>query len=246
MASLSPLAEQVIEVLAVAGVLTSGQLERICRVRPRTLRKYHGLYYLDRLPLLTRELMERGLSDKPAEVRLYKLGPVGEHIARKLIESATPTGYTGYGTRRIMHDVLANEVAVRLSEFAMSQGYEPIWRSKYAATVHDERGAPALEPDAMLTLKKDGEALHFFIEFHNEDHGRRAQLKVDRYEQVYRDGWWKRELLLAELPVVLAVFSHRIAGRGYQETVNRARRLGLRCTYLGRSWESIVEPGGED
>ena len=243
---LQPLAEHVIRALAVAGVLTADQLDRVCGVKPRTLRKYHSLYYIDRLPILAGELRETRLSDEAKDLRLYKLGLIGEELANSLLDISILTGYSGYGVHRIVHDVLANETVLRLAELAKDHGFEPVWRSKYEATVHDERGAPALEPDAMLSLSKDAKTLHFFIEFHNEDNSRRAALKVDRYEQIYRDGRWLHELLLDEMPVVLCVFISKIAGKGYQHAVARARRMGLQCVFLGKSWEDVVSASQDD
>jgi len=237
---LSSMAEQTLEALATGGVLTSGQIHRISGARPRSLQRYHRRYLLDRLPIMADELMSLGLADNPADARLYVLGPVGLEIAQ-MRHAHVPTG----GTHFIIHDVLANEVVLRLSKMSAGRGYEAIWFSKYEATVHNERGAPALEPDSLLVVKRDGVRRYFAIEFHNEDHAGRAVKKTQRYEQVYRDGRWRDEWETDEMPLVLVVFTHKVVGKkGYQEAVSQARSMGLRCTFLGKSWDAIVK--GED
>ncbi|MFQ5924014.1 MAG: replication-relaxation family protein, partial [Anaerolineales bacterium] len=226
--------------------LSTGQLDRICSIKPRTLRKYHGLYFVDRIPILIEELIAAGLSDRPRQVRLYKLGPVGEEIARRLFDNAMPTGYDGYGSHRILHDVLTNESVLRVGEMAIRGGYEATWKSKFQATIFNERGAPALEPDAMLSMRRDDEALDFFFEFHNEDHSKRAARKVERYERVYRDYRWHKQLPVEDMPTVLVVLRHEVVGRGYQNAVEVARRMGLGCTFLGKSWDDLVHGGERD
>jgi len=239
---LSPMAVQVTEALATGGVLTSGQLYHVTTVSPRTLQKYHKQYLLDRLPILADELMALDLADDPAKLRLYTLGPVGLEVAR-IRHEHVPTGYTGYGTHRIIHDVLTNEVVLRLAALAVERGYEPLWYSKYEATVHDERGKPALEPDAMLAVRRDGVYRYFVVEFHNEDKRTRARSKVDRYERVYRDGRWRNELETDEMPAVLAVFTHKIVGKGYREAIS-SRSMRPRCVFLGKSWRDVI--AGDD
>jgi len=238
---LPPKADRVIEALSTGGVLTSGQLHRIADVSLRTLQRYAQRYWLDRIPVLTNELLELGIDNDPRNVWLYTLGPVGFEIARLRLEHThIPTGYTGYGTHRIIHDVLVNEVVLRLSELASPRGYELLWVNKYGATVRDEHGRPALEPDALLAFRRDGEYRRFLVELHNEDNAVRAEKKVRRYEQVYRDGRWRDVWECEDMPAVLAVFTHRIVGKGYRRAVEKAKAMGLRCTFLGKAWEDVV------
>ena len=246
---LSTMADQVIKALATGGVLTSDQLHRIADVSLRSLQRYQRRYLLNRLPILADELTALGLADEPAALRLYTLGPVGLEIAR-LRHKHVPTGYIGYGTHFIIHDVLTNEVVLRLADLAAARGYELLWSSKYEATVHDERGKPVLEPDALVVFTRGEERRHFTIEFHNEDHGLRARQKVDRYERVYRDGRWRDEWETDEMPRVLVVFTHKVVGRGssrkrgsqggYQNAVALARSRGSRCVFLGKPWREVV------
>ncbi len=237
---LPPLAKLVIGALTTGGVLTASQLHRITTVSPRTLQLYHRDHFLDRLPISPSDLEALGFAEPLTDLRLYALGAVGLEIAQLQYGRRVPTGYFGYGVHRILHDVLVNETALRLMELAVQRGYDPTWLSRYEATVHDERGAPALEPDALLILQRDSRRRLYLVELHREDHGLRAEKKVKRYEQVYRDGRWRDEWETEEMPLTLVVFTHKAVGKGYKEAVANARKMGLRCTFLGKPWNEVV------
>jgi hypothetical protein len=238
---LSPLLAKVVETLAVAGVLTSAQLHQVAGVSLRTLRRYHYQHVLDRLYVTPTTLSAAGLAPDPIALRLYTLGAVGSALAT-LHQPARllPSGYTGYGMHRITHEVLTNEVVIRLAHAAVSLGYEPLWHSKYEATVHDDAGRPVLEPDARLVLRRGTERHHYVVEYHNEAYGSRAEQKVRKYEATYRDGHWQRAWNTSEMPTVLVVWAHKAVGTGYREAVEAARARGLRCTYLGKPWQAVI------
>lgn len=243
---LSSMADYVIELLSIGGVLTGHQLRRLAGVTDRTLRRYYRKHFIDRTPFIGDALLDAGFRETPLySLRTYTLGAVGIEIARLRHERGVSTGYVGYGVQRILHDVMCNEVVIRLSAFAAKRGYEALWFSKYEATVHDERGKPALEPDSLLVLKKEGNAHRFLIELHNEDHGGRAANKVNRYERVYRDGHWRIEWETDEMPIVLVVFRHKaVATKGYRKATTDKRgnpRHDLRCVYLGKPWQDILK-----
>lgn len=229
----------VLEALAVGGVLTSGQLQRVARVATRSLQRYHQHHLLDRLYLAPEAVEQLQLTPVPADRRLYTLGIVGLELARRA-HPRLPTGYTGYGMHRIAHDLLCNEVVIRLALTALARGSNPLWVSKYEATVHDEVGRPLLEPDALLTLKDQETRALYLVEYHHEDHGGRAEEKVRRYETTYRDGHWQRAWATDTMPTVLVVWTHKAVGTGYREAIAAAKGRGLRCTYLGKPWHTIL------
>jgi hypothetical protein len=150
----------------------------------------------------------------------------------------------GGGGTRILHDITVAEIMLRLSGFAKAQKYVPLWRSKYEATVHDENGSPALEPDAMLSLRKDGRYWHYFVEFHNEDYGTRTGQKVRRYEAVRTAGRWQNELEIDTFPTVLIVFRHRAVIEGYKTVLtdgNGQSRPDILNQYLGLGFQAILD-----
>jgi hypothetical protein len=238
---LSPLLAKVVETLAVAGVLTSAQLHQVTDVSPRTLRRYHYQHVLDRLYVVPTELRTAGLATDAIALRLYTLGAVGSAVATlHQPDRLLPTGYTGYGMHRITHEVLTNEVVIRLAHAALTRGYDPLWHSKYEATVHDDAKRAVLEPDAWLVLRRGSERHHYMVEYHNEAYGARAEQKVRKYEATYRDGHWQRAWNTSEMPTILVVWTHKAVGTGYREAVEAARGRGLRCTYLGKPWQAVI------
>lgn len=237
--TLTPRAGHLISALTIAGVLNAKQIQELTGFAPRSLARYVYNHILDRVDAPS-------LLGQPP-VATYTLGLVGLEVAKLNASNVLiPTGYTSEtGAQRIEHDLLVSEIALRLSRFFGELGYTPLWRSKYQATIHDENNAPALEPDAMLSLTRgDGKYIHFFIEYHNEDFGTRAANKIERYERVRSDGRWKRELEIDAFPVVLVVFRHKAVIDGYKGAltdVNGNPRADVRCTYLGTSLAAIQD-----
>lgn len=230
----TPLADRVIDMLAVAGVLSESQIKSLIPLSYRSLLRYYKLHLLDRVPTHGIKLTSYGFSKSE---RLYTLGVAGLVIAEMRRESGlVPTSYLGYGVHRVIHDLLVNEVVIRLSCHAfVEQDIAVMWRSRYEATVHDDDDRPVLEPDALL----DFDGRQVVLEYHNEDTARRASEKVRRYERVHRGGHWRDSWQTNEFPWVLVAFTHRAVATGYQEAVQEAASMGLRCRYLGKPWVSF-------
>ena len=228
----SDLASRVIDALAVAGVLSEQQLDELLKVSYRSLLRYYKLHFLDRLPS-SFDLTAVGFRRRET---FYTLGMVGLVIAEmRSMNGLVPISYLGYGLHRVMHDVLTNEVVIRLANAAVAQGATPLWRSKYEATVHNDDRRPILEPDALLEIG----TRQLLLEYHNEDTSRRAVEKVQRYEKAYRDGHWRSSWQTDEFPLVLIAFTHRAVATGYQAAVKEAAQMGLRCRYVGKPWSSF-------
>lgn len=249
---LSPRADQAVDILAIAGALTVSQIQRVTALQLRTLQKYHSLHILDRVSLDTQIIMDLNIADnltRSQDLRVYTLGVIGLEYARlRLGKDLLPSNYAslavGGGGTRVLHDIVVAEIVLRLSGYARAHGFLPTWRSKYEATVHDENGSPALEPDAMLSVKKDGKYWHYFVEFHNEDHSTRTGQKVDRYEAVRVAGRWQNELEIETFPAVLIVFRHRAVIEGYKTVLtdgNGQPRPDIRNQYLGLGLQAILE-----
>lgn len=235
--SISPIANKVIDLLAVAGVLTDQQMNTLINVALRSRLRYYKQHILDRLPIHTLDLDALGL---PCSY-VYALGAVGLEIAA-LRHDLVPTGYIGYGVHRITHDLLCNQVAISVLQAAAHHGWTPSWRSRYEATVHDDDGRPVLEPDAMLVLEAaSGARRQFVVEYHNEDTSRRAATKIAKYERAFRDGNWQQEWGTDVMPLVLVSWTHNAVATGYKAAIEEAARLGLRCTYLGKPWSSVIQ-----
>lgn len=233
---------QTLNTLAVAGVLSEQQLDRLIGISGRSLRRYQGQHLLDRLYVEPAPLKRIGFVGEGENLRLYKLGAVGRAIVAQ-DQPLVPSGYEGFGVHRLTHDVLANEVMIHLIRAAFHAGYNPIWFNKYEATVHDDSGRPVLEPDAMLVLEHPQRPTQrFVLEYHNEDDGRRAAGKVKRYEEVVRDGHWQHAWNTETLPTVLVSWSHNAVATGYRAAIERQahRHLGLRFRYLGMPIQRLL------
>lgn len=218
---LSSNAWQMLDRLAMGGVLGTWQL---CQpaLSARSIRKYASQYLITRLPFQSVQLMaafqEYGLPFAP-ETSLYILGPVGLEIVKMRHEAAPLTGYLAYPLRRVMHDVLANEIVLRIATSAQAYGWQATWLSKYEATLTVD-GQALLEPDGMLRLRKGDIVRLFCLEYHNEDHQTRAWHKVMLYERVFhKTDLWQAHWDTDEFPKILAVFAKEIVGKGYRATL---------------------------
>lgn len=234
---------KVLSILAVAGVLSEAQLNRLLGVSGRSLRRYHKRHLLDRLYVLPPTLRKVALEGADRYPRLYKLGLVGLAITRHE-EAPVPTGYDGFGVHRLAHDVLANEVLLRILLAAAGRGYDPIWLSKYEATVKNDSGRAILEPDGMLLLQHaQRPTRRYLLEYHNEDDGRRSAAKIRRYEEMARDGHWQSAWQCDELPTVLVCWTHNAVATGYRKAIEHQahRHLGLRGSYLGMPLARLLE-----
>lgn len=172
---------------------------------------------------------------------VYTLGAVGYQIAALKTDHQVPTGYIGFGTDRILHDLLVAETMLQLLK-ATPEPLRPQWSSRFEATVRDDENRPLLEPDAMLTLYSGHQRRALYLmEYHNEDTARRAAGKVERYEHVYRSGHWQRAYDSETMPTILVGFTHRAVATGYQDALAAQATRGLRCTYLGKPLNSILK-----
>lgn len=228
-------AHQVIDYLARGGVLTDSQLTQLNGLDERTLRNYFKQHLLDLLPWEVLDLARLGI---PHTKHVYTLGSVGLEIGT-YCHGLVPTGYYGLGVHRITHDLLANQVVIHLIQAAAAHGYEYEWHGKYQATVHDTEGRPVLEPDAMLICKQGSQQRRLLLEYHHEDSGRRAIDKVERYEELWRNGHWRRAWQADELPLVLICWTHRAVGSGYRQAIELVSRRGLLGRYLGKPWDAF-------
>ncbi len=237
-AGLSQSVIAVLDLLVVAGVLPTYRLP----ASERSLRNYQRQRLLDRLPYTTPEMQDffqaYSLPVPEGRLAVYTLGPVGIEIARERHGVQPPTGYLAYPIERVMHDVVMNEIVLRIAGRAMEHGWAPVWVSKYEATLYADPNTPLLEPDAMLRLKGEDEELVYLFEYHNEDKATRARRKVDRYAlALSREALWRERWEVETFPPLLAVFRRPVVGRGYQEAVNG--RDGLQV--YGRTLASALE-----
>ncbi|HNB53185.1 MAG TPA: hypothetical protein PK530_14640 [Anaerolineales bacterium] len=231
---LSSSAWQMLDRLAMGGVLGTWQL---CQppLSARAIRNYASQYLITRLPFQSAQLeaafQEYGLFFAP-ETSLYILGPVGVEIVKMRHETTPLTGYLAYPLKRIMHDVLTNEIILRIATSAQASGWQATWLNKYEATLAQE-GQAVLEPDGMVRLRK-GEAERLFcVEYHNEDHQTRAWQKVTTYESVFhKTELWQKHWDTEEFPKVLAVFAKPIVSKGYEYSLKN--RESQRVQYYGK------------
>lgn len=232
---------RVLDWLSVGGVMSVAQLE----LSPRTLRKYARVRLIDRLPVPTKEIAkEFELHKLPYEAavdtQLYVLGPVGLEVLKDRHKHAHLTGYLSYPLPRVMHDVVLNEIVLRLITYAENIGWEATWMGTNSAMIFDaEKNQEILEPDALLVFTCQGQERAFCIEFHhNEDKQTRAEMKVGKYQAGYENGNWRVGWELDAFPIILAVFDNKIVGTGYQTALHDRK---TNVTFCGKLLAGVLQ-----
>lgn len=239
-AGLSPQAWRSIDLLATGGVLSAERLGSF-GTSERTLQRLAKAWVLERLVRdgdeVRRSLEGFGLESKQRP-NLYTLGPVGIEIATGRHDVPPPSGYQGYSLSRVLHDVITNEIVLRLAE-AIGAGWTVEWLGKYEGTLTDKAQKQVLlEPDALIRFRKDGEERALLLEYHNEDKRSRAALKVEKYEAAFNEGNWRERWEVETFPPVLAVFHQPIVGVGYKSAVEGKR---LHCAYYGKTLKAVLD-----
>jgi len=239
---LSPQAWRVIDLLATGGVLSARRLGSLVDASQRSLQRLAKAWVLERLiqdaDVLRQNLETFGLEDDQHPI-LYTLGPVGIEIATGRHDVPPPNGYQGYSLSRVLHDVLANEIVLRLAEAIGAHDWTVEWLGKYEGTLTDKAQKQVLlEPDALIRFRQDGKERAFLLEYHNEDKQSRAALKVEKYEAAFGEGNWRERWEVESFPPVLAVFHHPIVGVGYKNAVAGKR---LNCAYYGKTLKTLLE-----
>lgn len=230
------MAWRVLDLLATGGVLSTNRLDSA----ERTLRKWAQMRLLDRLVVSEQELRQQlsGFGLEDAQPALYTLGPVGIEIATGRHDVPPPTGYQGYSLSRVLHDVITNEIVLRLAETIGTHGWTVEWLGKYEGALTDKGQKPILEPDALIRFRKGAEEHAFLLEYHNEDKQSRAALKVEKYEIAFNEGNWRQRWEVEKFPPVLVVFWQPIVGTGYKSAVEGKR---MNCTYFGKTLKVLLE-----
>jgi len=248
---ITPSAERILDLLGNAGVLTAGQIAQLVGgISPRSLQRYQVKHLVDRLPADLAVLVTKGFSDQiDPSLRVYTLGMVGVEIMKINLgegKYVTPSYYGGQRSA-LIHDLIVNEVVVRLRTAAAQRGCGALWFSKQEATVLDENKTAVLQPDALVVITKGRHRRFLAIEVHNEDHGNRVPDKIRRYERVYKGGRWVEKWKAGsdESVAVITVFTVPIVGQTYAEQVGK-EAANLNLSYLGKSWESVVNSDDQD
>lgn len=239
-AGLSPQAWRCIDLLSTGGVLSAARLGSL-GVSERSLQRLARARILERLVQNGDELrknMEMFGLDGDQHPILYMLGPVGTEIATQRHEVPPPGGYQGYSISRVLHDVITNEIVLRLAEAIGTYGWTVEWLGKYEGALTDKGQKQILEPDALIRFRRNGEEHAFLLEYHNEDKQTRAALKVEKYEVAFSEGNWRERWEVETFPSVLAVFWQPIVGEGYKNAVDGKR---LNCTYFGKTLKALME-----
>lgn len=238
--SLSPRMQRVLDALSMGGVLTAAQLS----VPLRSLKHYVHLRLLERV-FLPQQVQEEwiGLFNldrrELTHLRIFCLGPFGEQIARQRFPFAPLTGYLSYTPARILHDLILNEIVIRLAEAARQGGWRTFWAGTNAAEIRNG-SEQTIEPDALLILEKWDERRLFAVEYHNEeDRRQRAFEKVRRYERAReKSTLWMNAWQVETFPSVLAIFRDNAVGLGYRDAV---RELSAKGKYYVKSLDGVVK-----
>lgn len=229
--------DKVINLLKTGGVFLEEQVIELTGAKKRTLQNYRKRGYIDLLPV---PLKLGSLIDRP---RVYALGPIGLALA-ELQDELIPKGYLKTSHDRVTHDVLCNLVYYKLYLASKEHELTAILHSKYEATIHNKKGQPILEPDAMIVLRHEitEEEKVFLVEYHNENHSSRAAKKIRKYEHVYREGYWRSQWHVDRFPPILIATTHRAPATGYDEEIKKHMRgAGVKCTYLLKSLKQLLD-----
>ena len=228
-----------LDLLYAGGIMTVGQLG----LTTRTLRRYAKKRIVDRYAFSPRFVVDRlgeyGLAVEDGQ--LYTLGPVGIEIAEMRHGVKPSSGYLSYTLERVLHDVIVNEIVLRIAKKAEAYGWEMVWASKYESSLFRE-DVPILEPDAFLRLERGSEEYPFLIEYHNEDKRTRAIKKVRQYERAWESDLWQGVWEVEEFPPLLAVFKKEIVGEGYLDGIKESAPVEV--NYYGRALKGIWDEDG--
>jgi len=238
--SLSPQMRRVIGWLSMGGVWSAAQLG----VPLRTLQRWAQMGVIQRLPFSTGQVAETLTrygypldGRKRSQITLYRLGSVGEVLAKHLYPM-TPLHTPDYSLERLMHDFFTNEIVLRLAILGREQGWGVWWAGTNAAELR-KGSEQILEPDALLVFRRDDGERVYAVEYHGERGTRRARDKVRRYERAYSmDDLWESIWETETFPAVLAVFHDPAVGRGYKESLTQ-KRSNVR--FYGKLLRSLFE-----
>lgn len=242
---LSPGAWRILEALREGVVLTDDQLYRIYRPSSgkysafkRAILRYYHLHLVDIGPTVL-ALREFGLPITPeAKLKTYGLGAVGIQVMALKWGSKIEPGLPPL--ELMTHDLLVNEIILRLGDYQHAQGNRLTWTGRRGARLMDGDIA-VVEPDALIRVERqDGSCQVAIIEYHNEDNGRRGAEKVARYEDVQRrPELWREQWQVEAFPTVMVVYRHHATLEGYRRAIAESRR-SLRTTFVAKSLTEVL------
>jgi hypothetical protein len=232
--------------LATGGALSTRWLPPLAASKMREWCRMRLFERISQDPVEIQSLyIEMGLDEnKPI---LYMLGPVGVEIATIRYGVEPPGGYQAYTPMRVMHDIAANEIVLRLADLIGGKGWTVDWFGKYESILEDKNERTILEPDGLIRYRKDGVDGGdgaFLLEYHNEDWQSRAATKVEKYERAFIEGNWYTQWEVEIFPPVLVVFLKAIVGTGYRNATSGSKKLN--CTYYGKTLKSVLEGNLEE
>lgn len=225
---------QIIDALAVAGALTTLQVQRLTGVSLRTLQRMHydsgkKLGHFVDYVWGSEKLIDVGFEKSRSlkSLRVWKLGVLGKAVA--IERGLTPVTYeSSYRMKQITHDVCCAEIASRLFLHAGGSGWTGDWLNKNEGRIaavketKNKAGSYGLEPDSMLLLERVQDnkrlRLNFCIEFHNEIGRRKVIEKVKRYEE-FAGAERYQEWGLQSMPYVLVGYRHKSILAAYSEII---------------------------
>jgi hypothetical protein len=236
---------QIVDYLFVGGVMSAAQLG----VSTRSMQRYVKQRVVDRLRFtstdVSKRLKELDLqNDDKDSALLYTLGPVGIEIARMRHDVTPPSGYLAYTLERVLHDVVVNEIVLRLAQLAEAHDWKATWMSKYESSLmRDDQ--QILEPDALIRFESKDREATYLLEYHNEDKSTRAVQKVRKYENARAGNLWREAWQVDEFPPVLAVVRDQIVGKGYRDGIAEQREGEGGCVFYGRLLSDFIKKDAE-
>ncbi len=240
---LSPHAEQTLQYLAVGGLMSASQLERL-GVKLRTLQKYAQKQLLARLPRPSTEMVKMfeqwGLpieQENPQSTLLYLLGPIGLEIAgRKNLDPEE--GFLAYPEERLMHQVVLNEIRIRLSVYGLEQGWQVAWADRGQARLMAEDETVLLEPAAMLTFEKGSEKHTFLVDYLTNPSPVYLERLISSYEKAQRTGQWREQWAGENFPSLLMGLGNHTVGQAFLDAIRNY--ASGKCTFYVKLLGGII------
>lgn len=214
--------ERLLELLREVHVLSLDQVRRLLWGGAREKTAYDRLsFLLNQYLLASARVPRNGMKAWGLPVRkVYALGPGG----RLWLKEEVNNGHVPRYLKRdqVLHDLLAAEFFVRLSEAALRRGeaWSVDWTGEWGAGFYDKPGgAPVIAPDGLGIIRQQRgggkvAALPFFVELDagREAHGRPSSdwgRKIIGYDRFMASPWTQHPELgdLEAFPLV-AILTH--------------------------------------
>jgi hypothetical protein len=182
--------------------------------------------------------------------RAYRLGPVGEELARRYGWSEDKP-LIGVTEQRVGHDLICAEAMLKMQQLYLAEGAQlEVWGPRQALVWDPEKKAAVIAPDGLLIKHSpDGSVERAFaVELQNTKSRREAGRKITRYEKLAGKelGWvWSDVWELPQAPVVLVIHRHDGTLTHFEEglyALSQQQQAKYTSLDLGELWGCTARP----